>query len=111
MVKCGFEERSVLLTGDYANDLIQIPSGCLRSEILKFPHHGARLSGAGDFLDGVSPQVTIISVGERNQYGHPDADNIFLIREMKSKIYRTDQHGAITITFEKGRTVVRTMLD
>jgi competence protein ComEC len=111
VIKCGFGDKSVLLTGDYTNDLRQIPSGCLRSQVLKFPHHGARLADARGFLDNVSPLVTVISVGEGNPFGHPDVRNVYLLRGMKSRIYRTDWHGAVTVTLEKDRMTTRTMCE
>ena len=43
----------------------------LRGLISKSSHHGSKTSSTDPFLSLVQPAVAIISVGERNRYGHP----------------------------------------
>jgi competence protein ComEC len=50
---------------DYASELLDV-------DILKIAHHGSKTSSSDAFLDMVTPEVAVISVGEGNRYGHPD---------------------------------------
>ena len=54
----------------------------LRADILRWPHHGAKISHsditASILLDCAQPKFTLISVGSRNRYGHPDPATVEL---------------------------------
>lgn len=97
VLKCGYGNTSFLLTGDYANRFMPIPSWTLGSTVLKFPHHGAYLRDADAFLEQVGPVVSVFSVGERNRFGHPEPGNIRILKAMGTRIYRTDRCGAVTV--------------
>ncbi|WP_218895567.1 DNA internalization-related competence protein ComEC/Rec2 [Neobacillus driksii] len=66
-------------------------------DILKVGHHGSKTSSGEKFINSITPTISLISVGERNRYGHPD--NEVLEQLAKTTIYRTDLHGAITYRF------------
>ncbi|MFB3165864.1 DNA internalization-related competence protein ComEC/Rec2 [Neobacillus sp. 179-C4.2 HS] len=66
-------------------------------DILKVGHHGSKTSSSEKFINSITPTISLISVGERNRYGHPD--NEVLEQLAKTTIYRTDLHGAITYRF------------
>ncbi|MED0961288.1 DNA internalization-related competence protein ComEC/Rec2 [Bacillus paramycoides] len=76
----------------------------LRANILKVAHHGSKTSSADPFLSLVRPSVAIISVGERNRYGHPHKEVIERFKKIGTEIWRTDKQGAISYVFngEKG---------
>ncbi|MES5892387.1 DNA internalization-related competence protein ComEC/Rec2 [Bacillus cereus group sp. RP43] len=76
----------------------------LRANILKVGHHGSKTSSTDPFLRLVQPSVAIISVGERNRYGHPHKEVIERFEKMGIDIWRTDKQGAISYVFngEKG---------
>ena len=42
----------------------------LTATVLKSPHHGSKTSSSEPFLEGVNPQIVVISVGEENRFGH-----------------------------------------
>ena len=72
----------------------------LASTLLKVPHHGSNTSTTAAFLQAVSPQAAVVSVGAGNPYGHPAPAVMerLAARLDESHIFRTDQHGDITIT-------------
>ena len=71
--------------------------GVLR--ILKCAHHGSNYSSGQEFLEAYDPDITIISCGKKNNYGHPGEQTLFRLYKQGSVIYRTDQRGAVIITW------------
>ena len=89
-----------LLTGDAetgAENRMLASGHPLEAEILKVAHHGSSSSSSLAFLNAVSPEVAVISVGP-NQYGHPTEQTLSRLQAAGATIYRTDQHGTIVIT-------------
>jgi competence protein ComEC len=70
----------------------------LHGTVLKVPHHGAATS-IPEFFQAVGAEVAIVSVGE-NDYGHPVPQTLDWIHEAGSEVWRTDEHGTVTVTFE-----------
>ena len=50
-------------------------------------------------LATLDPQIAVISVGQPNPYGHPDPNALAELDQVGAQIWRTDQHGTITIAF------------
>lgn len=71
----------------------------LSIDVLKAGHHGSKTSTSEQFVSSSKPKVALISVGERNRYGHPHKE--VLERLENSIIYRTNVHGAITYRFSQ----------
>jgi competence protein ComEC len=69
----------------------------LKSSVLIAPHHGSTTSSTLSFLQKVSPQVSIFTVGRNNRWDFPKAKVLDTYDAIESQVYRTDQHGAITI--------------
>ncbi len=69
----------------------------LHADVLKVPHHGAATSLSA-FFDAVDADVAVVSVGP-NDYGHPVPSTLQAIAATRATIWRTDQHGDITVTF------------
>ncbi len=92
--------KSFLFTGDITSDveryLISKYSSVLDCDILKVAHHGSKYSSCDEFLEIVSPEVSVISCG-KNSYGHPTSEAISNIKECGSKLYRTDTDGHVAI--------------
>jgi len=100
-VTCG--QRKLLLTGDISSaveDVIISSDQSIDSDILKVAHHGSAGSSSKEFLNAVTPQVAVISVGAGNSYGHPTAAALQRISAVCSKTYRTDLHGTVVLTVE-----------
>ncbi|MEE8302867.1 MAG: DNA internalization-related competence protein ComEC/Rec2, partial [Candidatus Tectomicrobia bacterium] len=91
----------ILLTGDiqHATEQWLVRHRVdLRADILQIPHHGSKTSTSIDFIQRVRPRVGIISLGANNTYGHPHARVLDDLASQDVRIFRTDYHGAITIT-------------
>lgn len=71
----------------------------LAVDVLKVGHHGSRTSSSSVFLDRITPDVAIISVGRNNRFGHPHEEVLERLEERNIAIFRTDIHGAITFFF------------
>jgi len=106
VLKLKYKNISVLFTGDseipVEERLINSQLN-LKSDLLKVGHHGSTSSSSTDFIEKVNPDYAVISVGERNKFGHPSKDVITRLTEKGIKIYRTDESGAVTVkSYGKG---------
>ena len=91
-------DKHFLFTGNLGNkgekDLLQqYPN--LQVDVLKVGQHGAKTSSSPAFLEKLKPQITLISVGKNNRAKLPHQETLSRLEVIKSKIYRTDQQGAI----------------
>lgn len=76
-------------------------------EVLKAAHHGSRNSSSEEFLEEVQPVYTIISAGKDNRYGHPHQETLDRLKDVKSKVYCTQECGAVMVEMEKRRFMIR----
>ena len=67
----------------------------LEVDVLKAGQHGAKTSSNPVFLEKLNPEITLISVGKNNRAKLPHQETLTRLESIKSKIYRTDQNGAI----------------
>ncbi|HEY7495590.1 MAG TPA: DNA internalization-related competence protein ComEC/Rec2, partial [Candidatus Tectomicrobia bacterium] len=91
----------ILLTGDIQHATerwLLAHRHDLHADILQVPHHGSRTSTLPAFVQRVAPQVGIISLGAGNAYGHPHPRVLQVLAQQQVQMFRTDYHGAITIT-------------
>lgn len=75
-------------------------------DLYKVAHHGSRYQDL-NFMQALSPRISIISVGKGNTYGHPAPQTIAALSRIGSTVYRTDQDGALAINARKHRVKVR----
>ena len=66
-------------------------------DILKVAHHGSNYSTPKEFLDLIKPEVSIISCGKNNRYGHPAPQLLNRLKDAESTIKITSESGAVTI--------------
>lgn len=95
-----YGEFEMLFTGDLEGEGEKqlIESGQLRDyDVLKAGHHGSKNSTSAEMLDMVLPEVTIISAGKENRYGHPHEETLKRLEKVKSKEYSTKEVGAVTV--------------
>ena len=70
----------------------------LEVDVLKAGQHGSKTSSNPAFLEKLKPEITLISVGKNNRVKLPHQETLTRLEFIKSKIYRTDQQGAIRFT-------------
>ena len=75
--------------------------------VLKVAHHGSK-DQSPELHELLGPDVGLVSVGEGNDYGHPNSKTLSLLSGLGAKILRTDSQGAISIRVEHGRLVAST---
>jgi beta-lactamase superfamily II metal-dependent hydrolase len=107
-VRLQYGNFAVLLTGDSETDerrwwLVNNPELIRDCTILKLPHHGSRNGTDTRWLNVVSPELAVASLGRDNEYGHPHSETISLLRRDEIPLLRTDQRGTISIVSD-GRT-------
>jgi len=103
---------AVLLTGDIEraqeNDLItRYAPEQLRSDVLLVPHHGSLTSSSPAFLDRVQARIAIVQAGHLNRFGHPRPQVLQRFVERGTAVWRTDQHGAISLDISHAGVTTR----
>ena len=66
-------------------------------DILKVAHHGSKTSTSPSFLALLRPEISLLSVGKPNPYGHPSTQVLARLRASGSQVWRTDEKGTIEI--------------
>ena len=103
----------ILYTGDISSDVepyiinaMSSPgfiawSAMHKSEyrLLKCPHHGSRYSSSIQLLEYYHPDITVISCGRHNHYGHPAPETLERYKRKGIEILRTDENGAVIIRY------------
>lgn len=67
----------------------------LEVDVLKASQHGSKKSSSSSFLEQLKPEITLISVGKNNRTKLPHQETLTRLEGINSKVYRTDQQGAI----------------
>ena len=102
-----YRDVSVILPGDVSAEVervlvSRIPPAPRR--VLKVAHHGSATSTSAEWLDGLRPEIAIVSCGRENRYGHPAPGVLARLRERAIEVRRTDVEGMVVVT-TVGRTV------
>ncbi len=94
--------QTILLPGDAEKQvereiLSENTAEAMRADVLKIGHHGSKNSTMPEFLAAVRPSVGIISAGEDNPYGHPNAELLERLENAGVRILRTDRDGNVHV--------------
>lgn len=107
VLKASFGRFSILFTGDAEaptqQELIKKDAD-LAADVIKVPHQGSRDAALTPFLEAVRPVFAILSVGERNRYGHPHTEALRLYEHLGINLLRTDRDGTVSLATD-GQTV------
>ncbi len=98
VLKITYGDVFFLYTGDAEEESLEEITSDIDVDVLKVGHHGSDTSTNKSFLDKVSPNYAVISVGKGNSYNHPALSTIELLQEYTSNIYRTDLNGTVIIS-------------
>ncbi len=100
--KVNFNNFSMLFPGDILElrekNLSKRINFDLHSDVMLAPHHGSSTSSSKVFLEKVLPISVIISCGRHNKYGFPDFNVLKRYQNIGTKIFRTDEKGAVFIS-------------
>jgi len=95
-----YKDKKFLFMGDLGQegeaDLLKYNFD-LTSDIIKIGHHGSKYSTLPALLDQVKSQIAIIPVGKDNDFGHPHAATLDLLKDKNIVIKRTDELGDIKL--------------
>jgi competence protein ComEC len=105
-----FEGRRFLLTGDAEAGVEGelVARGLPAVDLLKTGHHGSRTSTTAALVEATHPRVAAVSVGARNDYGHPSRDVLGRLEKAGAAVLRTDQVGTIDVALAGAGIEVRT---
>lgn len=67
------------------------------ADVLKVGHHGSKTGSTEEFLNAVSPKIVLVSAGIKNKFKHPSEIVLQRLKNLNSKIYRTDLLGAVLL--------------
>ncbi|KNX36838.1 ComEC/Rec2 family competence protein [Luteipulveratus halotolerans] len=84
---------------------LALDPGSLPISVLKVAHHGSSNQDA-DLMRAVRAPLAVISVGADNDYGHPAARTLDLLRDSGSTVLRTDRGGDVAIVVRGGRPMI-----
>lgn len=76
-----------------------------RPLVLKVSHHGSS-DQFGELIEELKPDLSLISAGKNNSYGHPTKRTLALLKATGSAIYRTDELGSLAIASRDGELVL-----
>jgi len=82
-------------------------SGLVVAQVLKVGHHGSASGTTDALLDAVKPRYAIISVGAKNEFGHPDPATLKRLQARGIEVFRTDRDGTIVVTWDGAAIKVR----
>lgn len=99
VLKVSYNDIDFLLTGDADIQAEQemVEKYNVEAEVLKVGHHGSDTSSSLSFLQEVSPEASILSYGEGNQYGHPHSVVVDRLLSVESQVYSTEASSHIVV--------------
>lgn len=65
--------------------------------VLKSAHHGSNYSNCSEWLSAIEPDLTLISAGKGNRYGHPGQDTIQRLKDARLRYLCTMYAGQISL--------------
>ncbi len=103
-----------LFTGDASKEqearLMDNYGELLDTDFLKVGHHGSRTSSNEGFLEFITPEIAVTSLGERNRFGHPHIEAVSRLMETEGELYFTSRDKALVFTSD-GKSIRRVEWD
>lgn len=102
VLRLEYQDFSALFCGDMESqaELDLVKSGLdLDVDLLKVAHHGSAGSSSQRFLEAVSPEYAVISVGPDNS-NLPREETLRRLESVGASIYRTDTDGDLVFSWD-----------
>jgi len=113
VLRMDYRELSILLTGDaeqeVENILLANQKRFIDVDILKAGHHGSSTSSSEQFITSVTPDYSVISVGENNRYNLPKEEIVQRLED-HGIVFRTDHDGAVVFIYGGNTLNVQTIV-
>ncbi|MEE9189622.1 MAG: DNA internalization-related competence protein ComEC/Rec2 [Candidatus Neomarinimicrobiota bacterium] len=107
VLKLFYGEKSFIFMGDLEQDgeseLLRSEQ-YLKSDLIKVGHHGSITSSSKPLINAIQPDFAVISLGNKNKFGHPSTIILNRYREQNVNVFRTDEQGAAWF-FSDGKNV------
>lgn len=98
VLRLEYKDFSMLFTGDLEGTAERkMLSDYGDADVLKVAHHGSENSTSEEFLKEVKPEISLISAGKDNSYGHPHEELLDRLRKCDSVIFDTISYGGLMI--------------
>lgn len=97
-----------IFTGDISVDVEKqlLEKGCLEEvSLYKAAHHGSKTASSIEFLQKISPEITVISCGENNFYGHPHKETLERLESVGSSVWNTAECGQIVVEVDENMKI------
>lgn len=116
VLRVTYGRRRFLFTGDAERDeeawiVDRYGREAVAADVLKLGHHGSKTSSSPRFLDAVSPQLGLVSVGTGNVYHHPSMETIGAFTARRIPLLRTDLDGDVIVRTDGNTMRVVTAAD
>ncbi len=94
--------RYGLFTGDFnkKHEITLMRDYDIASDLLLVSHHGSKYSSWEGVIDYLNPDVSVISCGADNEYGHPNEETLDTLKNAGSMLLRSDQDGTVIFYFQ-----------
>ena len=106
-----YGENKFIFTGDAEKEVeedILNTKIKIDADLMKMGHHGSTTSNSEEFLNKISPKISIITCGVDNSYGHPHQEILDTLNKRNVETYRTDLQGNIIVTSNGEKIEVKT---
>lgn len=92
-----YKSSGVMLEGDAEKAVERmVATEGPQAQLMKIAHNGSTTSTIPELLQEVHPKFAFISVGARNNFGHPRMETLLRLQQSGVATYRTDLDGAVT---------------
>lgn len=89
--KLVYKNFSMMFAGDIEEETeedickMYADTNILKSTVLKVAHHGSKTSSTKKFINCVNPRISLIGVGQNNNFGHPNEEVVNRLNELRYK--------------------------
>jgi len=113
VISLKFGDFDALFTGDISPQISDklASSGRVKNvEYIKVPHHGSKNGLTENLLRVSDPEVAVISVGDKNHFGHPHQEILDILQNRNIEILRTDEIGDVVVESDGKRFWVNNLI-